>query len=130
MTLYRHTILLFFAAVALSPASAEPNADPPRGPPPELVEACKGKKVGDSCSLIFGGRSVTGVCLRGRNDVVMCGPSDKPSEPPAEMFDACKGKKERDACTSPIEGQAVPGHCTSWKGKRLLCRPGPWRQGE
>ena len=123
-------LLLLSAICVLQVASADPKREPPRGPPPELVEACQGKNVGDSCSLVFGGRPVQGVCRRGRNDIIMCGPGDNAAEPPAEMFDACKGKTEREACLSPIEGHDVPGHCTRWRGNRLLCRPGPWRRGE
>jgi hypothetical protein len=34
----------------------------PPGPPPEAIEACSGKSVGDACTVDFAGHSVDGTC--------------------------------------------------------------------
>lgn len=58
--------LLFLQVGMLQMASADPTPERPPGLPPELVESCKGKEIGDRCALVFGGRPVEGFCGKGR----------------------------------------------------------------
>ena len=57
---------LFAGAAAAVSAETPNDAAPPgrpAGPPPEAVDACKGKSEGDSVSFSFrDGHQVTGVC--------------------------------------------------------------------
>lgn len=96
-----------------------------RGPPPEAIEACEGKKEGDSCE--FEGRrgKVTGTCQT-RRDQLVCVSKNKRKKhrrgPPPEAVDACKGKKEGDSCEFEGRRGQVTGTCQT-RRDRLVCRP-------
>ena len=97
-----------------------------RLPPTELMDACEGKEIEDNCSVFFGSRQREGRCIEGRQDAVICMPTDGPKSLPAELYEACETKQEKDACLAPLGGHKNPGHCNKHRDGRLLCLPGPW----
>jgi hypothetical protein len=68
----RVVAVAFLLFGALPMAFADPGPGPPQGPPPELVEACRGKTIGDPCSFVLGGRQVEGFCGKDRNETITC----------------------------------------------------------
>ena len=67
------------------PNGTPPNGTPPGGPPPEIFAACNGKTKGDSCSIKFGDREVTGVCdtppPEFKESRLACRPNGMPAAP-------------------------------------------------
>jgi hypothetical protein len=67
-------------------AAEEPRAGEPKrkGPPPEAVAACSGKKIGAACRFTLKESQVTGVCRPGPEGALACRPNrgTRPSPPP------------------------------------------------
>lgn len=59
---------------------------PPLMPPPELIEACDGKKIEDHCTVFYGSKQREGRCIKPRlYDAISCLPSG-PSRMNALLF--------------------------------------------
>ena len=97
----------------------------PPSPPPEAVQACSGKSIGDACEVSFGTRSEAGTCAAFADGVVACRP-DRPHHPgpPREAIEACAGQSEGAQCAVTLDGNTLDGTClTDPGGKGLACRP-------
>ena len=82
--------------------------------PPEMIVACTGLGVGDSCDAPTPGGEVDGTCLE--YDALVCLPD--------MMISACAGLSEGDDCTLPPPPQGEPpppGTCERSVGGTLAC---------
>lgn len=89
---------------------------PPQGPPPEAIEACKGKAAGDDCSVTHDGRTLNGKCVPPPPNAPAGAPLaclPPPPPPPQEAIDACTGKAVGDACSVTHDGHTVDGKCVT-----------------
>lgn len=86
------------------------------GPPQEMVDACKGRAVGDAVQVtIQGGRTVSGICRQIDGTLVMI------PKPPQAAIDACKGRAEGDSAQMKRpNGETVNGTCRMVDGKLTL----------
>ncbi len=71
-----------------------------------MAEACKGKKVNDTCEVSFGDMKRTGKCVEGDDKTLVCRPA-----PPPELLKACEKKKENDACSATMGDRKIEGKC-------------------
>jgi hypothetical protein len=87
MKLTHVSILLFSAATAfpLAMARAADSDDRPRQPPAAAFDACSGKSSGDTCSVTFRDRTITGTCKTiPQEDRLICWPDQPPPGPPPD----------------------------------------------
>jgi len=77
--------LLFFAPTSRAVAADSPRAPDRRGPPAAAFEACSGRSAGDSCTMKFREREISGRCESfGEDDHLICRPTDMPPGPPPD----------------------------------------------
>jgi len=78
--------LLFFAPSSRAVATESSGAPPERrGPPAAAFEACSGKSAGDSCTVKFREREISGTCESfGGEDRLVCRPTGMPLGPPPD----------------------------------------------
>jgi hypothetical protein len=69
--------------------TSPPDGAPPdmsaqrRGPPPEALDACSGKKIGDLCSFVTPKRgTIEGTCKAPEGKPLACRPARRPPPPP------------------------------------------------
>jgi hypothetical protein len=66
------------------PQGEPPQGEGPQGMPQELIAACEGKSVGDSCEFTMpNGDTITGTCQTSPEDEsqLACKPSEPPERP-------------------------------------------------
>jgi len=107
---------------------------PPRGPPPEAIQACNGLQAGASCSVTFGdGAQMSGTCRAGpQGEAAACAPNGHPGRfhPPPEAIQACSSLQDGVACsfTAP-DGAELSGTCrTAPDGSGMACAPNHLRR--
>ena len=119
-------------AVALALASTAVLAQqqgPPRGPPPEALQACNGLSEGAACAFTHRDRNLTGTCRTGpEGGALACAPAGLGPGghhgPPPESLAACQGQTEGGTCSFTVEGHAMTGTCrTGPPGAPLACAP-------
>jgi hypothetical protein len=102
------------------------HAERPHHPPPQAAfDACAKAKAGDTCSVVLGDHTITGVCgVLPDSAALVCRP-DHPHGPPPEAVDACSGRAAGDACSISHEGHAIAGTCARGPDGNgpLACRP-------
>lgn len=123
----RATLFAFLTAALMIPAgytaAAEPTPGPPRKPPAQAFDACKGKKADDTCQVTFRMRTIDGKCLATPEGTLACRPERPPGLRKA-MVAACETKKEGDACHATMGDRTLNGTCKPGRhGHRLVCRP-------
>ena len=141
-------------------SGGEGKHPPPRhhhGPPPEALEACRSKAVGDACTVTFGKESLAGKCVTppappsgapdGASAPVVCRPDKMPEHgpgggpggrphgpPPEEVFAACDGKAADAACSVTLGDHTIEGTCRAapptMNETRLGCAPSRQPPGE
>jgi hypothetical protein len=86
MKFTRITILLATATcLPLQIASANETGERRPGPPPAAFEACSGKASGDSCTVSFRDRTISGTCKTiPQEDRLLCVPDHAPPGPPPD----------------------------------------------
>lgn len=143
-------------AQSAMPAEGEGKHPPPRhhhGPPPEALEACRSKAVGDACTVTLGKESLAGECVTppappsgapdGASAPVVCRPDKMPEHgpggrphgpPPEEVFAACDGKAADAACSVTLGDHTIEGTCRAapptMNETRLGCAPSRPPPGE
>lgn len=67
----------------LAAADVDAQQAPPKGAPPEALEACADKSVGDACAITIRGQGdeVAGQCTATPDDQIACMPKDAPRPP-------------------------------------------------
>ena len=115
-------------ATLLAARSASGQLDgsrPTFGPPPEMVDACKGSAAGDDCTVEFKGHTMNGICRAGptADAPLAC----VPKEPfgVSVKVDACNGRAAGDSCSLIFGDRPIEGTCSTdpYLGGQLLCRP-------
>ena len=115
-------------AALLVASSARGQPDGSRatlGPPPEMVDACKGATAGDNCTVAFKGHTMNGICRTGptADAPLAC----VPTEPfgMSVKVDACNGRAAGDSCSLIFGDHPIEGTCGTdpYLGGQLLCRP-------
>jgi hypothetical protein len=122
-------------AQARSAAPAE-SGGRRHGPPPAAFDACKGKPVGEACTVQWHDGEIHGKCETpppgAPQSGSVCRPEGKHPHhhgpPPEKVFAACDGKGAGDACSVAFERGTVEGSCMAprWVdggAGRLLCAP-------
>lgn len=116
--------LSVFFTSAYAQSSPNPEQSGPASLPPSLLEACKGKKEKDSCTVTNPkNEKLEGTCLKLPNapDTVACLPN-----PPKEIIEACSGKADSESCTIVApDGKNISGKCrqSPLQEKEHLCIP-------
>ena len=123
-----HRIVTLLGALALASAvRAQSPGEPPRGPPPEALQACASLEVGAACSFSHDGREVSGTCVAGpHGEAAACLPPRPPHGfgPPPEAIAACSGLAAGAACTVAHDGTSMEGTCRSGPpGSPVACAP-------
>jgi hypothetical protein len=75
------TLLALACAAASVPAFADPPPGGPHKPPQEAFDACASAKDGDTCSVTFHDKTMSGVCHT-TPDGLACRPDGMPPGPP------------------------------------------------
>jgi hypothetical protein len=98
------------------------------GPPPgrkarraKAIEACKKKKEGQACKVVFGEREREGTCRTIRDGQLACVPKQA-EERRRRARQACEGKKAGEACKVQLRNSMRDGTCID-NPQGLLCRP-------
>jgi hypothetical protein len=98
------------------------------GPPPgrgarraKAIAACKGKKEGQACKIVFGERERAGTCRLIPDGQLACLPKQT-EERRKRAREACKGKKAGDSCQVQGRNRKHEGTCID-TGQGLMCRP-------
>jgi hypothetical protein len=78
--------LLFFAPTSRAVAADSSGGAPDRREPPAAAfEGCSGRSAGDSCTVKFRDREISGRCEAfGSDDRLICRPTDMPPGPPPD----------------------------------------------
>src|SRR2546421_8849117 len=100
------TLLGAASAFAQPPQGAKGEEHHGPGPRMEMFAACKDKKAGESCDVVFGERKATGKCTAVPDGKLICHVA-----PPPELLKACEGKKEGDACSASMPNRKIDGNC-------------------
>jgi hypothetical protein len=80
------SVVATVVAVAAPIAWAQQRPDgPPREPPAAAFAACSSRSAGQSCSLEFMGRTITGTCAAMPDARLFCRPEGMP--PPPSSFE-------------------------------------------
>jgi hypothetical protein len=78
-------ILLFSIGTSVPLGASGPPAERRPGPPPAAFDACSGKNSGDSCTVTFHDRSITGTCqVAPQSERLLCVPEHAPLGPPRQ----------------------------------------------
>lgn len=73
---------LLCAGALAQPAAPQAGGEPPhRGPPPEALKACEGKKAADACSFTSPRGKAEGSCWAPQGKPLACRPKDAPAPP-------------------------------------------------
>lgn len=108
-------LLVLMPVAGCAENSARDKKGGPQGPPPEAIDACKGKKEGDI--VTFAGRqgeSLKATCMS-RQGLLAAVPERK--GPPPEAIEACKDKKEGDSVTFTGRlGESLKATCKTMQG--------------
>lgn len=103
---------------------------PPRGPPPEALQACSGLSEGAACAFTHREHELTGTCRTGpQGGALACapagmGPGAHRGPPPAESVAACQARATGASCSFSFDGRAHTGTCgPTPDGASMACRP-------
>ena len=79
-----HSLVITLGLLGLAAvANAQPSGERPPGPPPEAIEACKGKVAGDTVTLTMpDGKQLQGVCTLMGQQLVARPPHQPGGHPP------------------------------------------------
>jgi hypothetical protein len=106
-------------------AATAHNAGPPPGGKArrraKAIEACKGKKEGQACKIVFGEHERSGTCQPFRDGQLACIPKQA-EERRKRARQACKGKAAGDACQVQGRNGKLEGTCIDTP-QGLMCRP-------
>ena len=108
-----------------SPTRAQPDGARPVGPPPEMVDACKGSTAGDDCAVAFKGHTMNGTCRTGPTAEAPLACVPKEPFGMSVKVDACNGRAAGDSCSLIFGDRPIDGTCSAdpYLGGQLLCRP-------
>lgn len=116
-------------ALALASTAVLAQQGPPRGPPPEALQACSGLSEGAACAFTHRDRNLTGTCRTGpEGGALACAPAGMGPGghhgPPPEALAACASLASGAACTVSFNGQTQAGTCVAGpSGEPLACLP-------
>jgi len=126
-----HFVVALFAIASTellvaSSASGQPDGFRVVGPPPEMVDACKGSSAGDDCTVALKGHTMNGTCRAGptADAPLACVPKEPPPGMSAKL-DACNGRVAGDSCSLIFGDRTIDGTCGAdpYRDGQLICRP-------
>lgn len=98
----------------------------PQGPPPEAIEACKGKAAGDKVQLTTpSGEVLQAVCKNLDDQLVAMPVAGRHRDPPPEAFEVCENKEAGNTVqlTTP-SGETITATCREKDGQLVAVPAG------